>query len=627
MFWRRFLKFFFNRTELLYRWGKRSFNDVLSHQTQYFILHLLERLYHFSNVSIVALTLPALGLIIYDFGFFPFYSTDTLLYRLLFVVFLAFKIFYSVRFLSYLTQGKKIKVHAYNFFLVLLVFYLAATITSIVARGGAISTDFLIEKFVLYLGIAFLFFNEVSNLLKFIYQKRQNTAFIFITSFAVVIIVGMLLLMLPKATTGGISPVDALFTSASAVCVTGLIVVDTAKDFTIIGQIIILFLIQIGGLGMMTFTGLLGYLAAGSVSFHNQMALKSMVSSTRISNVLTMVTRIIVVTLFFELIGAVFLYFSLDRELFADNRERIFFAVFHSVSGFCNAGFSTLTDGLYDESMRFNYSLQMILAVLIILGGMGFPIVFNIFSYIRTKTVKFFARMTKSVTRDNFTRVLQVNSKLAIGTTITLLIIGFVSYLVFEFDGTLRDHPTAMGKIVTAFFGAVTPRTAGFNTVNMAALSLPMIMLYLLLMWIGASPSSTGGGIKTTTAAVAFLNLRSVIFNKNRTEVFRTQISEQSINRAFAVMLLSLLFIGLTVLLISIYDGEKGILNISFEAFSAFSTVGLSLGITADLSYVSKIVLVFCMFIGRVGALTVLMAFVNRARTQSYHYPVEEIMY
>jgi len=204
---------------------------------------------------------------------------------------------------------------------------------------------------------------------------------------------------------------------------------------------------------------------------------------------------------------------------------------------------------------------------------------------------------------------------------------GFIAYFFFEYNGSLKEHPTWVGKVVTSFFGSVTPRTAGFNTVDIASLSLPIIMIYFFLMWIGASPSSTGGGIKTTTAAVAFLNLRAIVRGRNRTEVHHTQISEPSINRAFAVIMLSLVIIGMTVLLISIYDGDKGILKIAFESFSAFSTVGLSLGITPELSEVSKIVLVVTMFIGRVGALTILIAFINQEKDRAYQYPVEEIMY
>jgi trk system potassium uptake protein TrkH len=612
-----------HRFAILSRWFKRS----AIHQVKYAALKYLRSTYRVSNTLTVLITLMAIGLIIYDFGYYPFYSHEPGLYHLLGYILWLCKAFYTVRFMAEWVEIKKWKAHVYNFLLVVFIFYLASGHQALVQLKAAESTEFLIRKSILYIGISFLFLTEASNLLKFVYQRRQNPAFVFIISFAVIILFGTLLLLLPNATTHGISLVNALFTSASAVCVTGLTVVDTATAFTPMGKVILLFLIQIGGLGIMTFTGLLGYLSAGSFSFHNQMALRSMVSSNRISNVIMIITRIITVTLFFEVAGALVLYATVNKELFHGNVERIFFVVFHSVSAFCNAGFSTESAGLFSEHLRFNYPLHLVIAVLVILGGMGFPIVFNIFTFIRIKAMRMFDRFVHFNSSEPITRILQVNSKLAITTTLLLLAIGFITFFVFEYNASLRDHATLMGKITTAFFGSVTPRTAGFNTVDMTRITLPMIMFYLLLMWIGASPVSTGGGIKTTTAAVAFLNMRSIALGRKRTEVFRTQISAMSIRRAFAVMILSLLVIGLTVLIISICDGEKGLLKIAFESFSAFSTVGLTLGITPELSPVSKVVLVFTMFIGRVGALTVLTSFISQAREQAYQYPEEEIQF
>lgn len=622
-----FRKYIPNQAIILYRWIKRSINDKVIGHGKSTLLSWLDIIYRISNTLIPLSTLIALGLIIYDFGFFAFYSHNERLYAYLWYMLTIFKILFIARFISEWIEIKKLKAHIYNFGLVALVFYLAHVLKIIVSMDLKMTSQLLLQKSILYIGIIFLFFTEASNLLKFVYHRRQNPAFVFIISFAVIILAGTFLLMLPNATTHDISFVNAFFTSTSAVCVTGLTVVDTGTNFTTIGQVIILFLIQIGGLGIMTFTGLLGYLAAGSVSFHSRMALKSMVSSNQISNVITIVTRIIVVTLFFEAIGAILLYMSVENTLYNNKIERAFFSVFHSVSAFCNAGFSTESAGLYTKAFRFNYSLQLIIAILIIMGGMGFPIVFNIFSFIRIKTTSLLARITKLSSPETKTRIIQVNSKLALTTTIILLVIGFLLYFSFEYNASLKDHPTWIGKVVTSFFGSVTPRTAGFNTIDMAKLSLPMALIYILLMWIGASPSSTGGGIKTTTAAVAFLNLRTVIHGRNRTEVYRTQISEPSINKAFAVILLSLLVIGVTVLLITVFDGDKGILKITFESFSAFSTVGLTLGITSELSEASKVVLIFTMFIGRVGALTMLMAFVNQQIDRAYQYPIEEIMY
>jgi Trk-type K+ transport system membrane component len=220
---------------------------------------------------------------------------------------------------------------------------------------------------------------------------------------------------------------------------------------------------------------------------------------------------------------------------------------------------------------------------------------------------------------------LDTTSKLALVTTGVLILFGFVAYLLFEQNATLSQHPSTWGKIVTAFFGAVTPRTAGFNTIDPSMFTLPTIMVYLLLMWIGASPGSTGGGIKTTVIAVAFLNLRAIVTGKERTEFAKVQVGDNSIRRAFAIILLSLLVLGLTVLLLSVVEPDKQLFAIAFEAFSAFSTVGLTLGITPDLSVSGKILLSFVMLVGRVGTLTLLYAFVTPAKHMLYQYPREEV--
>lgn len=622
-----FRKYIPYRLVILYRWIKRLIHEQLIKEGSFSLRAWIDAMYRVSNTLIPIASFLVFGLAIYDFGFFPFYSHDLTVYTYLLYGLTFFKVLLITRFASEWLVIKDWKAHWYSFGLVILIFYMTSLSKTIISLEPLPASDFSSHKLILYAGVTFLFFTEASNLLRFIYSRRQNPSFIFVVSFALIIMAGAFLLLLPKSTTHGISLVDALFTSTSAVCVTGLASVDTGTEFTTLGKVIILLLIQVGGLGIMTFAGLLSYLAAGTVSFHSRMALMSMISSNQVSNVMTMVTRIIVVTLVFEGVGAFLIYLSLGGALFDSNVERAFFAVFHSVSAFCNAGFSTESAGLYTESFRFNYSLQFVIAILIILGGMGFPIVFNIFSYFRIKFAKLLTRVTKNPVPESMTRIIQVNSRLALITTLILLVTGFVAYFFFEYNLSLKEHTTWTGKIVTSFFGSVTPRTAGFNTVDMTKLSLPIVLIYLLLMWIGASPSSTGGGIKTTIAAVAFLNLRAIVRGRNRTEVHHTQISEPSINRAFAIITLSILIIGISVLLISIYDGDKGILNIAFESVSAFSTVGLSLGITTTLSDFSKIVLIVTMFIGRVGALTLLLAFIHQVTDRGYQYPVEEIMY
>ena len=606
---------------------QRTIDEQFVNQGKFFLRSALRTTFQATESLIPLISMVLLGIMINDIGFNDFYGHNDFTHRGLSICLNTLRMVMVARFISEWQEKRRFRAHLYSFLLVVLTFYLYHQVYNLLDTPALRGTSFLWKKLTLYGGIVFIFLTEVSNVLRFIYSKSMNASFLFIASFAVIILAGGFLLMLPNATVKGISPVDALFTSASAVCVTGLIVVDTSAAFTTLGKGIILALIQIGGLGIMTFTALLSYLAAGSVSFQSQLALKDMLYSNRMSNVIQLVTRVIIVTLFFEFIGVLLINGSMGDFLAGSRKDRIFFSIFHSVSAFCNAGFSTLSNGLYEEAVRFNYPLHIIIAFLVILGGMGFPILFNVFTVIRLRVINVVRKFLKEPPLETHTRIIQVSSRLAITTSAILLVVGFVTYLLFEQHNTLAQHPTTWGKIVTSFFASVTPRTAGFNTVDLSVINLPTVMVYLLLMWIGASPGSTGGGIKTTTAAVAFLNLGSIVRGKDRTEVFRTQISELSINRSFAVILLSLLILGLSVTLIAVNDADKGLLRIAFEAFSAFSTVGLTLGLTQELSDMSKAVLIVVMFVGRVGALTMLVAFASHVKQLYYRYPTEDIMF
>lgn len=568
------------------------------------------------------------AMLIYDTGYNRFYSHDLTLYNSWANVLLFMEGLLILRLLLEFRQNRRLRSRLFNGALIILMHYSQNACEVLIGLTPSSSSEYFFwNKVVLYTGTLTVFIMEASQVLRFIYTRQVNPAALFLFSFLSLIGIGALLLMLPKATTQGISMVDAWFTSASAVCVTGLIVVDTATAFTTLGKIILLFLIQLGGLGIMTFAGLLSYLAAGSASFKNQLALKDMLSSAHIGNVFGFIGRVIMVTLFFELIGAILIHSTLNGKLFQHDPEgKIFFAVFHAVSAFCNAGFSTLTNGLYEAPIRFNYSLQVIIAGLVILGGLGFPIVFTLYTFIRMKVMNYIKDLLKIPRGEAFTHIINGSARLALITTFILLVFGFITYLLLEYNASLLQHPTLWGKLVTSFFAAVTPRTAGFNTVDLTVITLPTVMIYLLLMWIGASPGSTGGGIKTTVIAVAFLNLKSIVLGRDRTEFARTQVAETSIHRAFAIILLSLVVLGITVWLLTINDGDKGLFKIAFEAFSAFSTVGLTLGITPELSTFSKFVLTAVMLIGRVGTLTVLFALVSPGKNLYYRYPREEIL-
>ncbi|MFV8281736.1 TrkH family potassium uptake protein [Christiangramia marina] len=512
---------------------------------------------------------------------------------------------------------------------------LDAILGTLILLLSIVKTDVLMENFpglqplnkmaYMYFASLVYFIRELATI-NFRFNKAYlNPAQLFISSFLGIILVGTGLLMLPKATHEGIGLLDALFTSTSAVCVTGLIVVDTGSYFTTFGQSILLLLMQLGGLGIMTFASYFSYFFRGQTSFENQLLLKDATNSERIGEVFGVLKKILSITFITELLGAVFIYFSLSENELSQIGDRIFFSVFHAISGFCNAGFSTLENSLYEPIFRFNYPLHLVIAILFILGGIGFPIVLNIYKYLKYTFSNLLLKLNNKRPLPYSPWVINLNTRIVIVTTIILLSVGTLGFYILEYNNTLAEH-NWFGKIVTAFFGAATPRTAGFNTVDMQALNVSTLMLIFMLMWIGASPASTGGGIKTSTIAIAALNFVSLGKGKDRIEVYKREVSSNSIRRAFAIISLSLMVISIAIFLMTIFEKDIAIIDIAFEAFSAYSTVGLSTGITSSLSSSSKIVLIFTMFIGRVSMLTLLIAMLRKAKHLNYRVPTDEIL-
>ncbi|PZX57925.1 TrkH family potassium uptake protein [Algoriphagus chordae] len=472
--------------------------------------------------------------------------------------------------------------------------------------------------------VIILFFIELSKFSLTVNELKLSPSLVFILSFILLIFVGTGLLSLPEATTRDISFIDALFTATSAVCVTGLIVLDTAKDFTFFGQVVIMILFQIGGLGIMVFTSFFGFFFKGSYSIQNRLFIRDYINENNVNEIYTTLFKIILFTVLVEGFCAFMIYHFTDAAQFSGRGDQLFFSLFHAISAFCNAGFSTLSNGLYQEGFREAYNMHLAIALAIVLGGIGFPVVLNYYSYLKHVIVGKVKSILGIEKYRHTPRVSSVNTRLVIYTTGILLLVGMIVYAISEQDATLKGL-SPYGKFVTTVFGAVTPRTAGFNTVDMRELAVPTVLIYLFLMWIGASPGSTGGGLKTSTFAVAMLNTFSIASGKSRVEVFRRQISNETLKKAFAVISLSVLVIGLGVLLLMIFDPELPMIDVSFEVFSAFSTVGLTLGITPQLSTGSKIVLMAIMLIGRVGTLTILIAIVRKIGEQRYKYPEETV--
>ena len=560
------------------------------------------------------LSLFAFVTVVYDYGFDQAFTLQNAINEAYIVALILEVLFLIVRYCSFRTRPKQ-KVWSFDFLLFLTV---SVTVPAILAWYD-------LPVFTTHYWIAFVFlmiFLRELSIKKIEFKRRFiNPAQLFLLSFFIVIIAGTFVLMFPNATHNEISFIDALFTSTSAVCVTGLSVVDTGACFTPMGQMAILILIQLGGLGIMTFTSYFSYYFTGESSYENQLVIQEMTNSDKITDVFKALKKVLLLTFVIEGIGVVLLYSNLNFSLFPGFKDRLFFSVFHSVSAFCNAGFSTLSLNFYDPAYRFNYPILLIISGLIIFGGIGFPILFNFFNYVRHL---FIDRLFKKQ-RVHVPWVININTRIVVVTTTLLLVLGTALFYVFEYDNTLAEHGT-FGKIVTAFFGAVIPRTAGFNSVDNNLLHTSTVLLLYFLMWVGASPGSTGGGIKTSTLAISIMNSISIARGKDRIELYGREISDSSVRRAYSQIFLSLLAIGLSVFFVSWFDQGMSLRSIIFECISAFSTVGSSLGITTFLSDASKLVLVITMFVGRISMLTLLGAIFKQVKFLKYKYPSDDIL-
>ena len=426
--------------------------------------------------------------------------------------------------------------------------------------------------------------------------------------------------MLPKAHTLPLTFLDSFFTSVSAVCVTGLVVVNTATAFTPLGKIIIICLIQIGGLGIMTFTGFFSFIFTSGSSFRDRLLLKEIFSSQSLENLFKLLTKIISWTFLTEIAGAILIYSSLDQ----DSSNKVFFSLFHAVSAFCNAGFSTLSDGLFSAGIRHNYSVQIIVALLIILGGIGFPVLLNGYSYFKHLIIVLIRKVQmKRIPVIHTQR--NISGRIALFMTFFLILAGTGLYYLFESGNSLSEMGNSQ-KFMVSFFGSVSARTAGFNITDISLWGYPTAFLMIFLMWIGASPGSTGGGIKTTTFAIAFRSAYNNIKGRQHLVIGNREIGSNTIIRVLSIIFLSLLIIGAGFFCLLLTEPGEIPVHLLFESVSAFSTVGLSLADTSSFSQAGKIVVILLMFIGRVGPLTLLTGLLVSYHKEYSRYPEIDII-
>lgn len=484
---------------------------------------------------------------------------------------------------------------------------------------SSFTETFYAHRGILEYGLLFYYFIRMSFLMRTIYSLYFNPFILFIGSFVLVILLGTFFLMLPSATIEPIKFEDALFTATSAVCVTGLLSVDAATEFTLFGKTIMMGLIQLGGLGMLTFTSFFAYFFKSGSSFKESLFMKNILGDDRLNDIMQTTVRIVIFSVAVEAVGAVFIYNSV-RDL--DLENPIFFSVFHAISAYCNGGFSTMEGGLQAPGLQYNYYLHWILMILIIFGGLGYFISFNFIRYIR----QFFINLFQKRKKRSMVRMITLNTKIVVYTTFILIVGGTTALFATEYKTVLLNHPSVFGKWTTAMFSAVTARTTGFSTVDYADFSVPGLLLVILLMWIGASPASTGGGIKTSTFALGILNVFAIARNKEHIEIGTRRVAPVAVKRAFAIMMISLISIGIGILLLLIFDPQFTLMEVAFEVFSAFGTVGLSMGITDDLSIPSQYVIIFTMFFGRIGLINLMSGILRKLGSESYEYPEENIL-
>ena len=438
---------------------------------------------------------------------------------------------------------------------------------------------------------------------------RVTPARVIASSFVGTILVGTILLMLPVATVEGreTALLDALFTSTSAVCVTGLIVLDTPTHFSTFGQVVIMGLMQVGGLGIMTFSTFLAIALRRRMGMQDRLVMQDLLEERNIETIKTMIVSILKMTFIIEAVGVLVLawaWYALGESL----RRALYLGLFHSIAAFNNAGFALFSDNLMQY--RGDMLINLTITTLIILGGLGFTVISGLLDW------RFWGKA--QVPR------LSCHTRLVLVTTAILLAGGTLLFFVAEFVKSMADFSWTE-RLLTSYFLAVTPRTAGFNTVDTASLTDVSLFITIILMFAGASPAGTGGGVKTSTVALLALNIRAILRKREEVEVFYRTIPRETVHKALVIITFSFSLINLFTIALLLTD-EVRFLPAMFEVVSAFGTVGLSMNLTPSLTAAGKVIIIVVMFIGRIGPLTTALALGEQQDRARFAYPTERVM-
>lgn len=468
---------------------------------------------------------------------------------------------------------------------------------------------------------------DVSEAVMKLVGRHTNPSLLLSSSFLAVIFIGSVLLMLPKCTYGPIQYVDALFVSTSAVCITGLTTIDVYANFTPLGMIVLAVLIQIGGLGLMTFTSFFALFFSGRTSIYSHLVLRDMIYSKSMSNLLPTLLYILSFSVTLELIGAFVVYGPIRDAFGLPWLQTFAISFFHSLSSFCNAGFAIMPGGMSNPLLLYGCgSIYWITSVIVIAGAIGFPILVNFKDALMLHLHRLWLFITmRRDTEPRNVHPFDMNTKIVLTTFFILFFAGAVLFGLMEWNHSLAGMSVG-DKVTQSVFNSVTPRSAGFSSVNPAGFLNITLVMVMFLMWVGGGSQSTAGGIKVNTFAAICLNLRCIILGREKVTAFRRTIAVWSIRRANAVVCISIISYLVYSMVILALEPQLPTRDLLFETLSALFTIGSSLGVTPLLSPASKLILCSAMFLGRVGLVSLMSGLAGRRHDSPASYPTDNLI-
>lgn len=442
----------------------------------------------------------------------------------------------------------------------------------------------------------------------FLRKKKLSEVRILALGFLIIILLGGVILSLPISSKNGTytSLVDSIFTATSAVCVTGLITVDTGTHWNTFGHSVIMVLIELGGLGFMSITTFIAILLGKKITLRDRLIMQEAMNALDIQGLVKMMKYIVILTFSVQSIGAVLLSFIFIPQFGIG--KGIFYSIFHSISAFCNAGFDLFGNFRSLTGYYNNYYLIIIISMLIVIGGLGFSVLSDLLNF---KHIRKFS----------------IHTKLVLYVTASLIALGALLIFCVEYKNEATLGSLNFGeKVLNSVFASITPRTAGFNSISTGDMTMSGKLVTIILMFIGGSPGSTAGGLKTTTFAVLILTVVSVLNGRDDTEVFGRRLSKESVYKAFALFVLAMAIVLGVTMILSVAEPEQQFIDLLYEASSAIGTAGITTGVTQQIGTLSKFVIMLAMYFGRLGPITVFLALMKKNKKAGIRYPEAKIL-